>query len=146
MGCDGRHFKLMKFRSLRPVDESEAATTWNISHDDRLGPVGRMLRVTSMDELPQMFNILRGDMSLVEPRPERPHFVAEFDQLYRGYNARHRVPSGLNGWAQVHGLRGDTSIKNRARFDNFYIENWSLWFDFKILLRTVVSIIKSPGS
>jgi lipopolysaccharide/colanic/teichoic acid biosynthesis glycosyltransferase len=136
----------MKFRSLRPLDESESQTQWNIAHDDRLGPVGRFLRVSSIDELPQLFNILRGDMSFVGPRPERPHFVEQFDQLYRGYSARHRVPSGLTGWAQVHGLRGDTSIDARARFDNFYIENWSLWLDLKILLRTVVSVFKAPGA
>jgi exopolysaccharide biosynthesis polyprenyl glycosylphosphotransferase len=146
VGCDGRLFELMKFRSLRPLDESESQTQWNIAHDDRLGPVGRFLRVSSIDELPQLFNILRGDMSFVGPRPERPHFVEQFDQLYRGYSARHRVPSGLTGWAQVHGLRGDTSIDARARFDNFYIENWSLWLDLKILLRTVVSVFKAPGA
>lgn len=146
VGCDGRHFQLMKFRSMRPVNESESQTQWNISHDLRVGPVGRFLRVTSLDELPQLFNILRGDMSLVGPRPERPHFAEEFGDLYRGYSARHRVPSGLTGWAQVHGLRGDTSIDDRARFDNFYIENWSLWLDLKIVLRTAISVIKSPGS
>ena len=146
VGCDGKLFELMKFRSMRPVDDSESRTNWNISHDDRLGPVGRFLRRSSIDELPQLFNIVRGDMSFVGPRPERPHFVEQFDLLYRGYNARHRVPSGLTGWAQVHGLRGDTSIGARARFDNFYIENWSLWLDFRILLRTAISIFKSPGS
>ena len=85
-------------------------------------------------------------MSLVGPRPERPYFVEEFARLYPGYAARHRVPSGLTGWAQIHGLRGDTSIDERARLDNFYIENWSLWLDIKILLRTLISIFKSPGS
>jgi lipopolysaccharide/colanic/teichoic acid biosynthesis glycosyltransferase len=139
-------FSLLKFRSLRPVDETESQTQWNVSHDSRLGPVGRLLRITSLDELPQLWNIIRGDMSLVGPRPERPHFVVQFDGLYRGYSSRHRVPSGLTGWAQVHGLRGDTSIEDRARFDNFYIENWSLWLDLKILLRTAVSVVKSPGS
>jgi exopolysaccharide biosynthesis polyprenyl glycosylphosphotransferase len=146
VGRDGVHFSLMKFRSLRPVNETESRTEWNISHDSRLGPVGRILRISSLDELPQLINILRGDMSLVGPRPERPHFVLEFDGLYRGYASRHRVPSGLTGWAQVHGLRGDTSIDDRARFDNFYIENWSLWLDLKILLRTAISVVKSPGS
>ena len=146
VGCDGVRFSLLKFRSMRPVDENESQTQWNISADDRLGPVGRFLRKTSLDELPQLFNILRGDMSLVGPRPERPHFVDQFDELYRGYSARHRVPSGLTGWAQVHGLRGDTSIEDRARFDNFYIENWSLWLDFKILLRTATSVFTAPGS
>ena len=146
VGCDGVPFALMKFRSLRPLDENESQTNWNISHDARLGPVGRLLRKTSLDELPQLFNILRGDMSLVGPRPERPHFVDQFGELYTGYADRHRVPSGLTGWAQVHGLRGNTSIDERARFDNFYIENWSLWLDIKILLRTAVSVFTRPGS
>jgi exopolysaccharide biosynthesis polyprenyl glycosylphosphotransferase len=142
VGCDGRRFSLLKFRSMRPVNEDESQTQWNISHDSRLGPVGRVLRKTSLDELPQLWNILRGDMSLVGPRPERPHFVQQFGGLYSGYAARHRVPSGLTGWAQVHGLRGDTSIDDRAKFDNFYIENWSLWLDCQILLRTVVSVVR----
>jgi exopolysaccharide biosynthesis polyprenyl glycosylphosphotransferase len=146
VGCDGRHFSLFKFRSMRPVDSTESQTQWNIAQDSRLGPVGRFLRKTSLDELPQLVNILRGDMSLVGPRPERPHFVQQFGGLYHGYAARHRVPSGLTGWAQVHGLRGDTSIGERAKFDNFYIENWSLWLDVKILLRTVVSVFRAPGA
>jgi exopolysaccharide biosynthesis polyprenyl glycosylphosphotransferase len=146
VGCDRRRFQVLKFRSLRPVSDGESGTRWNISADSRLGKVGRFLRVASLDELPQLFNILRGEMSLVGPRPERPYFVEEFARLYPGYDARHRVPSGLTGWAQIHGLRGDTSIEERARLDNFYIENWSLWLDIKILLRTVISIVKSPGS
>jgi exopolysaccharide biosynthesis polyprenyl glycosylphosphotransferase len=146
VGRDGQLFWLLKFRSMRPVDDTESQTNWNIAQDDRLGPVGRFLRKSSIDELPQLFNILRGDMSFVGPRPERPHFVEQFGALYSGYEARHRVPSGLTGWAQIHGLRGDTSIDERARFDNFYIENWSLWLDLKILLRTVVSVFTSPGA
>lgn len=146
VGCDGRRFALMKFRSMRPVNEQESQTQWNVSTDNRVGPIGRLLRVSSLDELPQLINILRGDMSLVGPRPERPHFVDQFGDLYRGYTDRHRVPSGLTGWAQVHGLRGDTSIEDRARFDNFYIENWSLWLDMKIILKTAISVVKSPGS
>jgi len=145
VGADSRRFDVLKFRSLRPVDDAESATNWNIKHDDRLGPVGRFLRKSSIDELPQLFNILRGEMSLVGPRPERPHFVAQFRQTYPRYIARHRVPSGLTGWAQVHGLRGDTSIADRAMFDNYYIENWSLWLDVKILIRTVGSVVKGQG-
>ena len=145
IGADGRRFELLKFRSLRPVDETESATRWNVAHDDRLGPVGRVLRTTSVDELPQLLNILRGEMSLVGPRPERPHFVARFQEAYPHYVARHRVPSGLTGWAQVHGLRGDTSIAERARFDNYYIENWSLWLDAKILLRTAATVVRREG-
>jgi exopolysaccharide biosynthesis polyprenyl glycosylphosphotransferase len=146
VGVDGRRFDLFKFRSLAAVDEQEAATTWNVALDPRLSWVGRFLRRHSLDELPQLFNILRGDMSLVGPRPERPHFVDQFRAVYPSYEARHRVPSGLTGWAQVHGLRGDTSIAERARFDNYYIENWSLWLDVKILLRTVTSVLRSTGS
>lgn len=146
VGVDGRHFELMKFRSLKPVDDTESQTNWNIAHDDRLGPVGKFLRKSSIDELPQLINILRGDMSLVGPRPERPHFVSEFRQVHPHYVARHRVPSGLTGLAQVHGLRGDTSIAERARFDNYYIENWSLWLDIKILMRTAMSVLRAEGA
>jgi len=145
VGADGRRFDVLKFRSLKPANDEESATNWNIKHDDRLGPCGRFLRKTSIDELPQLFNILRGEMSLVGPRPERPHFVAQFRQAYPRYIARHRVPSGLTGWAQVHGLRGDTSIADRAMFDNYYIENWSLWLDVKILIRTVGSVVRGQG-
>ncbi len=145
VGVDGHTFDVLKFRSLKPVDETESATNWNISHDDRLTPVGRFLRKSSLDELPQLYNILRGDMSLVGPRPERPHFVHQFRNAYPSYEARHRVPSGLTGWAQVHGLRGDTSIADRARFDNYYIENWSLWLDVKIVLRTVSAMVRGAG-
>jgi len=145
VGVDGRRFQVMKFRSLKPVDDTEAQTNWSIAHDDRLGPVGRFLRTSSIDELPQLINILKGEMSLVGPRPERPHFVDQFCEAYPRYVARHRVPSGLTGWAQIHGLRGDTSIADRARFDNYYIENWSLWLDVKIMLRTVGSVIRGDG-
>ena len=145
VGADSKRFDVLKFRSLKPANDEESATNWNIKHDDRLGPVGRFLRKSSIDELPQLINILRGEMSLVGPRPERPHFVAQFRQTYPRYTARHRVPSGLTGWAAVHGLRGDTSIADRAMFDNYYIENWSLWLDVKILLRTVSSVIKGTG-
>jgi exopolysaccharide biosynthesis polyprenyl glycosylphosphotransferase len=142
VGRDGRPFTLLKFRSLRPVDEQESATLWSVAYDERLGPVGRVLRVTSFDELPQLINILRGEMSLVGPRPERPHFVAEFAQRHARYAHRHRAPVGLTGWAQVNGLRGDTSIADRVQLDNWYIENWSLWLDAKIILRTVGAVIR----
>ena len=145
VGVDGRPITVLKFRTLKPADEMESATTWNISHDERLTGVGRFLRKTSLDELPQIWSILRGDMSLVGPRPERPHFVDEFTVTYQGYSERHRVPVGLTGWAQVNGLRGDTSIQERAAFDNDYIENWSLWLDCKILLRTCVAVVRGSG-
>jgi exopolysaccharide biosynthesis polyprenyl glycosylphosphotransferase len=145
VGMDGRSFEVLKFRSLRPADEAESATKWNVANDDRLGPVGAFIRQTSIDELPQLWNICRGDMSLVGPRPERPHFVDTFASTLPRYVARHRVPAGLTGWAQVHGLRGDTSIAERARFDNYYIENWSLGLDLRIILMTVASVLRGAG-
>ncbi|MFX1759960.1 MULTISPECIES: exopolysaccharide biosynthesis polyprenyl glycosylphosphotransferase [Rhodococcus] len=145
VGLDGREFDLLKFRTLKPLDENESATNWCIAQDARLGRLGKILRATSFDELPQLWNIVRGDMTLVGPRPERPHFVHRFGETIPNYSARHRVPSGLTGWAAVNGLRGDTSIAARARYDNFYIENWGLWFDIKILLRTVSAVITMKG-
>ncbi|GAA2742470.1 sugar transferase [Kitasatospora cinereorecta] len=145
-GLDGKVFTVLKFRTLRPSNEHESATRWNISHDHRMGAVGRLLRKTSLDELPQLWNVLRGDMSLVGPRPERPYFVMRFGQAYPEYADRHRVPVGLTGLAQVNGLRGDTSIEDRARFDNRYIESWSLWQDTKILLRTAALMLHPDGS
>ena len=142
VGLEGRTFTLFKFRSLKPVDSAESATQWSIDQDQRLGPVGRFLRRTSLDELPQLVNVLRGDMSLVGPRPERPFFVQEFSKATVRYDERHRVQTGLTGWAQVHDLRGDTSIDARVRFDNYYIENWSLWTDLKIMCRTVLAIVR----
>ncbi|MEV7678153.1 sugar transferase [Streptomyces sp. NPDC088341] len=146
IGQNGRPFTLLKFRTLRPADDHEAATRWNIANDLRLSPVGGFLRRTSLDELPQLWNVLRGDMSLVGPRPERPFFVANFSKTHPGYAARHRMPVGITGLAQVHGLRGDTSIEDRSRFDNHYIDHWSLWQDVCILLRTAVSLVRPAGS
>ena len=142
VGLDGREFTLLKFRTLTPRDEMESSSRWTIAQDERLSRTGRILRRTSLDEIPQLWNIVRGDMSLVGPRPERPHFVDQFTINYPRYMARHRVPAGLTGWAQVHGLRGDTSIEERARFDNYYIENWSLWEDVTIILRTVAQMAR----
>jgi exopolysaccharide biosynthesis polyprenyl glycosylphosphotransferase len=145
VGLDGRPFTLLKFCSLRPADPGESAVTWNVGSDNRIGRVGRFLRRTSLDELPQLLNILRGDMSIVGPRPERPFFVTEFSQSYPRYGARHRVPVGLTGFAQVNGLRGDTSIRDRAVFDNYYIENWSLRQDLKIILLTCGQVLRAAG-
>ncbi|WP_127784257.1 sugar transferase [Rhodococcus sp. X156] len=145
IGLDGEEFAVLKFRTLRPVDETESATLWNVANDARLTWVGRFLRRTSLDELPQFWNVLRGDMSVVGPRPERPHFAAEFAEALRHYGARHRVPVGLTGWAAVHGLRGDTSVRERASYDNYYIENWSLWLDFKIICRTILAVVRRTG-
>jgi exopolysaccharide biosynthesis polyprenyl glycosylphosphotransferase len=145
VGRDGIVFDCLKLRTMRPADSREAATSWSIAQDARVGPVGRFLRRTSLDELPQLWNIIRGDMTLVGPRPERPYFVSRFSQEFHRYDHRHRVQAGLTGLAQVSGLRGDTSIADRARFDNYYIENWSLWLDVKILLRTVGEVIFARG-
>ncbi|CAM5422341.1 sugar transferase [Streptomyces narbonensis] len=146
VGQHGRHFTLLKFRTLRPSDDTESATRWNVAGDRRMSAAGSFLRKSSLDELPQLWNILRGDMSLVGPRPERPYFVAQFSKIHTGYAARHRMPVGLTGLAQVHGLRGDTSIEDRCRFDNHYIDHWSLWQDVCILLRTAAGLVRPTGS
>jgi len=141
VGQDGREFELLKFRSMHV--RHNGATSWAATSTDQT-MVGRWLRRTSLDELPQLWNVLRGDMSLVGPRPERPHFVDQFRADIPGYWDRHRVPAGLTGWSQVHGLRGDeTSMHERARFDNLYIESWSLWLDIVVLIRTVGAVLRS---
>ncbi|MEV5826004.1 exopolysaccharide biosynthesis polyprenyl glycosylphosphotransferase [Spirillospora sp. NPDC052242] len=141
IGLGGEEFVLLKFRTLQPADEQESDTRWTVQGDRRMGPVGRFLRNTSMDELPQLWNVVRGDMSLVGPRPERPHFVEQFSRTCPGYMLRHRVPVGMTGWAQVHGFRGDTSIELRARLDNHYIDHWSFGADLKILLLTARAVL-----
>jgi exopolysaccharide biosynthesis polyprenyl glycosylphosphotransferase len=141
VGMDDRTFLLYKIRSVRTGDVDDSQSRWSVAGDSRVGPVGRFLRRSSLDELPQLWNILRGDMSIVGPRPERPAFVREFSAIHDLYWARHRVPTGLTGLAQVHGLRGDTSIADRARYDNYYIANWSLWLDVKIVLLTVGELV-----
>jgi exopolysaccharide biosynthesis polyprenyl glycosylphosphotransferase len=145
IGRYGRPFNLIKFRSMRPHDETEARTNWSVAHDTRVGPVGRFMRRTSLDELPQLWNIARGDMTVVGPRPERPYFVDRFSAQHQDYAMRHRVPVGLTGLAQVSGLRGDTPISDRARFDNYYIENWSIWLDIKVILRTLAEVLRGGG-
>ncbi|WP_405820638.1 sugar transferase [Streptomyces sp. NBC_00838] len=146
VGQNGRPFTVLKFRTLRPADDTEAATRWSVANDRRMSTVGHILRRTSMDELPQIWNVLRGDMSLVGPRPERPFFVANFSKTHPGYAARHRMPVGITGLAQVNGLRGDTSIEDRSRFDNHYIDHWSLWQDVCIIIRTALSLVRPAGS
>ncbi|MFF0523071.1 exopolysaccharide biosynthesis polyprenyl glycosylphosphotransferase [Actinomadura nitritigenes] len=141
IGRGGEEFVLLKFRTLKPADEQESDTRWTVEGDRRMGPVGRFLRRTSLDELPQLWNVVRGDMSLVGPRPERPHFVEQFSRTCPGYMLRHRVPVGMTGWAQVHGFRGDTSIELRARLDNHYIDHWTFASDLRILLLTVRAML-----
>jgi exopolysaccharide biosynthesis polyprenyl glycosylphosphotransferase len=140
VGERGAIVDVFKFRSMRVNARSDVE--WNPS-DDAVTRIGRILRVTGLDELPQLWNILKGDMSLVGPRPERPFFVEQFKTEIPRYDDRHRVPVGLTGLAQVHGLRGDTSIDERARLDNQYIENWSLWRDVVILFQTVSAVIRN---
>ncbi len=137
VGLDGRVFTMHKFRSMRVDAEQQTGPVWAKEHDPRRTMIGVLLRKTSMDELPQLFDVLRGDMSLVGPRPERPFFVDQFKHLVPQYLDRHRVKAGMTGWAQVNGLRGDTSLEERIKFDLYYIENWSLAFDIKILLMTL---------
>jgi exopolysaccharide biosynthesis polyprenyl glycosylphosphotransferase len=136
-GMDGRSFRLYKFRSMRADAECDGEAHWTRTNDSRVTPIGEILRRTNLDELPQLFNVFRGDMSLVGPRPEQPKFVERFRSRYPAYSVRHRVRAGLTGWAQVNGLRGDTSIRQRVVHDLYYIENWSLGLDIKILWRTL---------
>ncbi len=140
VGGRGAIVDVLKFRSMYANSRSDVE--WN-PLDDRVTRIGRVLRVTGLDELPQLWNILKGDMSIVGPRPERPYFVEQFKAEVPRYDARHRVPVGLTGLAQVHGLRGDTPIDERARLDNQYIENWSLWHDFVILFQTASAVIRN---
>jgi lipopolysaccharide/colanic/teichoic acid biosynthesis glycosyltransferase len=145
IGQDGKPIRVIKFRTMRPVDEAESRTKWSIAHDRRVSWIGRFMRRASLDELPQLWNIVRGDMTVVGPRPERPYFVEKFSTEYPEYAMRHRVPVGLTGLAQVSRLRGDTPISDRARFDNYYIENWSLWLDARVLLRTITEVFRFGG-
>ena len=137
MGLDGRPFDIVKFRSMRLGAEDESGPTWASPDDLRCTRVGRFLRLWSLDELPQLYNVLRGEMSLVGPRPERPEFVREFKEKFPQYMLRHRVRAGMTGWAQVHGWRGNTSLMKRIEYDLYYIENWSLSLDLKILWLTL---------
>ena len=137
IGLHNRPFKMYKFRSMEVQDPGRERSQWTTPHDPRVTPVGRFIRKTSIDEMPQFFNVLIGDMSLVGPRPERPLFVEKFKEEIPRYMIKHQVRPGLTGWAQVNGYRGDTSITKRIEHDLYYIENWSLGFDFKIMLLTV---------
>ncbi|MGD8623721.1 MAG: undecaprenyl-phosphate glucose phosphotransferase [Anaerolineae bacterium] len=139
MGLDARSFWCLKFRSMR-TDAEKHGPGWTTEDDPRITRLGKWLRRLSIDELPQLINVLVGDMSLVGPRPERPVYVEQFRRSIPRYMDRHREKAGMTGWAQVNGLRGDTSIAERTKYDLWYIENWSLWLDFKIILRTVFGL------
>ena len=136
VGLHNRPFQMYKFRSMAVQKPSEEKNAWTTKNDPRVTPVGKFIRKTSIDELPQLWNILKGDMSLVGPRPERPHFVEKFREEIPRYMVKHQVRPGLTGWAQVNGYRGDTSITKRIEYDLYYIENWSLGLDFKIIFLT----------
>lgn len=155
IGRDGRDFEMLKFRSMRPMetiaDREDASNVVSLHPElgpggvegsDRRTTIGKVMRRTSLDELPQLLNVLRGEMSLIGPRPERPEFVDLFGSRIARYSDRHRVKSGITGWAQVHGLRGKTSLRDRVEWDNYYIENWSLGLDLKILVLTVAAVIR----
>jgi exopolysaccharide biosynthesis polyprenyl glycosylphosphotransferase len=154
VGRDGRAFDMLKFRSMgmpsEPADRAPAepppgVAPGGVEGEDRRTSLGRFIRRHSIDELPQLINVVRGDMSLVGPRPERPEFAAMFAETLPRYDDRHRVKSGITGWAQVNGLRGQTSLADRINWDNYYIQNWSLSLDAKILLLTLAAIFRAPG-
>jgi exopolysaccharide biosynthesis polyprenyl glycosylphosphotransferase len=149
VGRDGKPFGCLKFRSMRAVEDTDpafqlktGAAPGGVEGVDRRTKIGKILRATSLDELPQFINVLKGEMSLVGPRPERPEFVELFEAQIQRYGERHRVRAGVTGWAQVHGLRGQTSIADRAEWDNYYIENWSLALDLKILALTIPAVLR----
>jgi exopolysaccharide biosynthesis polyprenyl glycosylphosphotransferase len=149
VGMDGREFEMLKFRTMRgrgsereDDDLEHAVAPGGVEGEDRRTRFGTLLRRTSIDELPQLLNVVRGQMSLIGPRPERVSYVQYFDQIVRRYADRHRVKSGITGWAQVNGLRGKTSLADRVEWDNYYVENWSLWLDLKIVLKTIPAILR----
>jgi Undecaprenyl-phosphate glucose phosphotransferase len=136
-GLNGRSFSMIKFRSMRVDAEAKTGAVWAQKDDPRRTPLGTFLRKTSLDELPQLINVLMGDMSLVGPRPERPEFIDKFSRTIPNYNTRHCVKAGITGWAQVHGWRGNTSLRKRIQFDLYYITHWTPWLDFRIMWMTL---------
>ncbi|MBS1252760.1 MAG: UDP-glucose:undecaprenyl-phosphate glucose-1-phosphate transferase [Anaerolineales bacterium] len=146
MGLDASPFPMIKFRTMRQDAEAETGPIWATADDPRRTRLGAFLRKTSLDELPQFVNVLLGEMSVVGPRPERPVFVEEFRQQIPRYMYRHREKAGITGWAQVNGLRGDTSIEERTKYDLWYTENWSLWLDFKIILKTFIQVFRDRNA
>jgi putative colanic acid biosynthesis UDP-glucose lipid carrier transferase len=137
---------MLKFRTM-PVDaEATSGPVWTRQGERRATPIGTLLRRTSLDELPQFINVLKGEMSLVGPRPERPEFVQRFRQQIPGYMQKHLVKAGITGWAQVNDLRGDSDLEQRIQYDLYYIDNWSLWFDLRILVLTLWHILKSHNA
>ena len=146
VGMDQQEFKMLKFRTMTADAEKEDGPQWAKPDDPRRTPIGAWLRSKSLDELPQLINVIKGQMSLVGPRPERPHFVKEFSEGYKKYMLRHKLKAGMTGWAQANGFRGDTSLKKRLQYDLYYIRNWSFGLDIRILLLTPWQIIKGKNA
>lgn len=146
MGLDGQRFRMLKFRTMPVTAEARSGPVWAQPDDPRRTRLGVFLRRFSLDEMPQLWNVLRGQMSLVGPRPERPVFVEEFRRKIPGYMLRHKVKAGITGWAQVNGWRGNTSLERRIEYDLHYIERWSLWFDLRILLLTLLTIFRGRNA
>lgn len=146
IGMDQVEFNILKFRTMKKDAEMKNGPQWAERDDSRCTPVGSFLRKTSLDELPQLFNVLKGDMSLVGPRPERPFFVKKFSENHRRYMLRHKVKSGMTGWAQIHGLRGNTSLRKRLAYDLYYVKNWSFMLDLWILLRTPIHLARAQNA
>ncbi len=146
MGLDGRSFNMLKFRSMRVDAEQETGAVWAKKDDDRRTALGAFMRETSLDEIPQLFNVLMGSMSLVGPRPERPVFINEFKSNIPNYMIRHKMKAGMTGWAQVNGWRGNTSLEKRIECDIYYLTHWSIWFDLKIIIMTFFTGLKNPNA
>ena len=146
VGMDGHSFRIIKFRTMRVDAEHETGPVWAKADDPRRTAIGSFLRKTSLDELPQLFNVLKGEMSLVGPRPERPNFVKEFRKRIPSYILRHKIKAGMTGWAQANGWRGNTSLEKRVEHDLFYIQHWSIGFDFKILCMTLWKMFFSKSA
>jgi len=141
VGLDGKPFQLIKFRTMKVDAEKETGPIWARKDDPRRTRIGKFLRRFSLDELPQLVNVLKGDMSVVGPRPERRHFVDQFKKEVPRYLDRHRVKTGMTGWAQVNGLRGNAPIEERTKYDVYYVENWSIVFDLKIVMKTLRAVV-----
>jgi exopolysaccharide biosynthesis polyprenyl glycosylphosphotransferase len=146
VGLNGRVFRMFKFRTMNGGSREEEDTRWTCEQDPRRTAVGTFLRRTNLDELPQFLNVLRGDMSIVGPRPERPYFVERFLEEIDRYNSRHMFKAGITGWAQVNGWRGDSSIAKRVEYDLYYLRNWSLTFDLQIITMTLLRMFTSKNA
>ncbi len=146
IGMDQKEFDIFKFRTMKSDAESKAGPQWSVPDDKRCTPIGKFLRKTSLDEIPQLLNVVKGEMSLVGPRPERPFFVKQFSENYRKYMIRHKVKTGMTGWAQIHGYRGNSSLRKRLIYDLYYVRNWSFWLDLWILLLTPWHLIKGENA